>query len=386
MKFPEKLDKKLQERKENNSFRTLYTTHNLIDFSSNDYLGFAKNTNIANKIEKELATLPTQNGSTGSRLLSGNFDFHANLEEELATFFEGASATLYNSGYDANVGLLSCIGQKDDVVLYDELCHASIRDGIRLSHAKSYSFKHNDLTSLQKKYAQVRKNSFGHIYLVVESVYSMDGDVAPLLELSSFCKVNNIYLIVDEAHAIGLFGRAGRGLVAELSLQKEVFARIYTFGKALGSHGAVIVGSNQLKQYLINFSRSFIYTTAMPLHQVLGIQFAVQELQTTNEIEKLKKHIHFFKHQIAICNLTSYFIESNSAIQSCVLGNNQMVKSTAQSIRNKSFDVKPILSPTVALGKERLRFCIHSFNTRAQIEEILELLTTFVDNFKENNG
>ncbi len=384
-KFPEKLEARLMKRNEEGSFRTLYQVHNLIDFSSNDYLGFSKSTSIANNVKAALKKEPPSNGSTGSRLLTGNFDYHTHLEKDLAVFFKSESAILYNSGYDANIGLFSCLGQKGDIILYDELCHASIRDGIRLSHAKAFSFRHNDLRALQKKFNQVKKDSTGSIYTVVESIYSMDGDAAPLLEMSKFCNENNMYFIVDEAHATGVVGNDGKGLVHQLDLSHNIFAAIYTFGKAFGSHGAVITGSNKLKSYLINFSRSFIYTTAMPLHQVLGIKFALQEIQGSTEIKKLINNIQYFRQQVAKRNLQQYFIESKSAIQSCILSDSQRVKTIAKQFVHHGYDVKPILSPTVPLGKERLRFCIHSYNTKDQIDEILELLTTFVGNFKRDN-
>ena len=226
------------------------------------------------------------NGSTGSRLITGNHGLHEELESELAEFFGTPEALLFNSGYDANLGLFSCVPQHGDVILFDEFCHASIRDGIKLSNSKSFSFKHNNLEDLQKKYNNTSKHN-GNTFLVAESIYSMDGDQAPLLELAEFCQKNKIYLIVDEAHATGVIGGSGRGLVNELGLGDSVFARIHTFGKAMGCHGAVILGSKELRNYLINFAKSFIYTTAMPIHNVLTIQFALKELLKTQERIKL---------------------------------------------------------------------------------------------------
>lgn len=377
MKFPDKLQKKIKDRKENNSYRELGISSEMIDFSSNDYLGFAKNRKISEHVSNNLNQLKNVNGSTGSRLITGNHNIHEELESEMARFFNTQAALLFNSGYDANLGLLSCVPQHGDVILFDELCHASIRDGIKLSNAKSFSFKHNNFEDFQKKYRNTSEHG-GSTFLIVESIYSMDGDQAPLKELAEFCGKNSIYLIVDEAHATGVFGSLGEGLVNQLGLEKQVFARIHPFGKALGCHGATIIGSLDLKNFLINFSRSFIYTTAMPFHNVLTIQFALRELLRTQERIKLLKKIDLFKSQLKEHRLENIFIKSNSAIQSCIVSGNTKVKQVAKRLRDQNFDVKAILSPTVPVGKERLRFCIHSYNSKKEMEEVLNLLATFV--------
>ena len=187
MKFPEKLHNNLLHRRKDNSYRELYSQENLIDFSSNDYLGFSRNTAIYEAVRSHFVQIAPLNGSTGSRLLSGNHDLHIEVENELADFFNSPAALLFNSGYDANVGLLSSLPQHGDTVLFDELCHASIRDGIRLSHAQHYSFKHNDINNLTKKY-KISQRSEGNTYIVVESIYSMDGNGALLEGLVEFCK------------------------------------------------------------------------------------------------------------------------------------------------------------------------------------------------------
>ena len=158
--------------------------------------------------------------------------------------------------------MLSSVPQKGDVIIYDQLSHASIRDGIRLSFASSFSFLHNDVDDLEKKLSAAAKSS-QNIFVVTESVFSMDGDMAPLNEISKLCEKYNAALIVDEAHATGIIGEKGEGLVQHLDLQQKCFATLHTFGKACGCHGAVILGSKQLKKYLINFARPFIYSTAL---------------------------------------------------------------------------------------------------------------------------
>ena len=377
MKFPDKLHTKLLNRKNNNSFRELYDYYQFIDFSSNDYLGFAKNKNISKKVTASLVNGNISNGSSGSRLISGNNSLFEELEMMMADFFFAPAALIFNSGFDANMGLLSCVLQRGDIILYDELCHASIRDGIRLSNARSLKFKHNDLHDLGKKFENAKRSS-GNTYVVVESIYSMDGDQSPLNKISDFCRKNNIYLIVDEAHATGIYGNKGNGLVVEFGLQEYVFARVYTFGKAIGCQGAVVVGSKELRSFLINYARSFIYTTAMSMHNLYTIKYAFEELALTNETEKLRKNISLFKNEIKSRNLVNLFIKSDSVIQSCIIPDNKNVKAIADKINANNFDVKAILSPTVSSGKERLRFCIHSYNSTKQIQQVLYLLSTFV--------
>lgn len=377
MKFPEKLHNNLLNRRKDNSYRELYSQENLIDFSSNDYLGFSRNTAIYEAVRSHFVQIAPLNGSTGSRLLSGNHDLHIEVENELAGFFNSPAALLFNSGYDANVGLLSSIPQHGDTVLFDELCHASIRDGVRLSHAQHYSFKHNDINNLTKKY-KISQRSKGNTYIVVESIYSMDGNAALLKGLVEFCKKYHCYLIVDEAHATGLVGDCGRGSIVSLGLENDIFARVHTFGKALGCHGAAVVGSVELREVLINYARSFIYTTAMPLHNVLTIKYAIKELLQSDQINKLRANIDLFKKEYKAAGLAQYFIQSNSAIQSFLVSDSDKAKEFAQKLRSAKFDVKAILSPTVAHGSERLRFCIHSYNSSEQMKGVIKLLSTFV--------
>ncbi len=372
--LPKKLYKKLEDRKTNNAFRQLGSTNNLIDFSSNDYLGFSKSETIFENTKAFLGSNNfNANGATGSRLLSGNHKHYKQLEETLCSFHNTEAALVYNSGYDANLGFFSCVPQRGDVILYDEYSHASIRDGIQLSNAKSYKFQHNDLESLERKCQTERSRSpkDSEIYIVTESVFSMDGDSPDIKALSELSKKYKAHLIVDEAHAVGVFGQ---GLV-----DFPVFARIVTFGKALGCHGAAILSSQNLKDYLINFSRALIYTTALPPHSVVTIKMAYKELQTNTEAQKkLQNNIAFFQSEILRLQLQNVFIKSNSAIHCCIISGNKNVKEIALELQNKGYNVKPILSPTVPEHKERLRFCLHSYNSTQEITKVLDLLATFV--------
>jgi len=223
------LEKKLGQRKEQNSFRQLKLTGNKTDFCSNDYLGIVHNNLLNDKIAHSLKT-----GSTGSRLLAGNYLLVEETEKQIAAFHDADAALIFNSGYDANIGLLSSVPQKGDVVLYDQLCHASLRDGIRLSFAQSFSFAHNNMKELEKKLRSFPVDTGRSIFIVTEAVFSMDGDFCPLSDLVHLSKQHNVHLIIDEAHAIGVVGKTGEGLSQRENLQDDIFCRVYTFGKACG--------------------------------------------------------------------------------------------------------------------------------------------------------
>ena len=375
MNFPEKLHQKLAQRRITNSLRSLHSPSDLIDFYSNDYLGFAQSEAIFNQAHQLLVDKNLKmNGATGSRLISGNHQLYQETEDVIAAFHNSEKALLFNSGYDANVGFFSSIPQRGDVIVYDELIHASIRDGIQLSNAKAYKFKHNDLENLNEILQRIQHDT---IYVVTESVFSMDGDSPDLKNLVAVCKQKNAYLIIDEAHALGIFGENGTGIVQQLGIEKDVFARIMTFGKGLGCHGAAILGSENLYKYLVNFSRSFIYTTGLPPHAIATINIAYQHLNSTTIIV-LSERIQHFKSELVRLDLTSKFIKSDSAIHCCVISGTEKTKETAQQLQQKGFNIKPILSPTVPIGQERLRICLHSFNSNEEITAILEHLTTFV--------
>lgn len=380
------LHKRLVEREEKGLLRSLPSENNLIDFSSNDYLGLAGSAALKKLAAEEFALAASANktslGSTGSRLLTGNLEFAVELEKTIAKHHRAEAGLIYNSGYDANVGLLSCVAKKGDVILYDELSHASIHDGVRLSKADSFPFRHNDVLHLAERLAFLRsslKVGQGEIFVVMESVYSMDGDFSPLVEIASLCEMHNANLIVDEAHATGVFGEKGEGKVVELGLEKNVFARVHTFGKALGCHGAVVLGSEDLRSFLINFSRSFIYTTALPFHSLSDLnsvyKYLVNEKHNSFNINSI---VHLFVELVKVNNVIG-FLPSFSPIQSFIFPGNQAVKKLAASIQADGFDVRPILSPTVPAGKERIRICLHTFNTEQEISNLLKSLKKNMD-------
>ena len=235
MNIPSKILKKINERIEKNAFRTLKRDCFQFDFYSNDYIGFSSSIEIKKEVENILSDKKIQNGATGSRLLSGNFPLFEITENYIKDFHNAESALLFNSGYDANVGFFSCVPQRGDVILYDTYIHASIRDGISLSLAKSFKFKHNNLEDLEhllKKYSESNTS----VFIVTESVFSMDGDSPDLHQMAYLADRYNAFLVVDEAHALGVFGFQGCGLVQQLGLEEKVFARIVTYGGANMPH------------------------------------------------------------------------------------------------------------------------------------------------------
>ena len=303
---------------------------------------------------------------------------YAETEVYIANFHKTAAALIFNSGYDANIGFFQSVPQRNDLVLFDSLCHASIRDGISAGIAKSYKFEHNDFEHLEKIIKKY-ESDFDSIYIITESVFSMDGDSPDLMELVQLSEKHQCLLVIDEAHSIGVFGESGCGLVQELNLQNRIFARIVTFGKALGCHGAAILGQQNLYDYLVNFSRSFIYTTALSPHAVATILMAYKQIDIEQKsILALQENIKFFNRQKSLLGLKPLFIKSKSAIQSAILPGNLVVKNAANIMAASGFTVKPILAPTVPEGQERLRFCLHSYNTENEIETILNKLIVLI--------
>jgi 8-amino-7-oxononanoate synthase len=359
------LSEALLKREEQGSLRKMSLVNKGIDFTSNDYLGFARSTELYKMIEDKMGLSEKRVGSGGSRLLSGNSQVAEELESFLAQFYNASAALVFNSGYDANVGLFSSVAKKGDIILYDELVHASIHDGIKLSKADSFPFRHSDLTHLEERL----NHSSGNIFVAVESVYSMDGDWPPLTDISNLCKKHKANLIVDEAHATGVFGK---GLVQQQNIESGVFARVHTFGKALGCHGAVVLGSIALKEYLVNYARSFIYTTALPLHSLISIESAHRLLEKSVIIQNdLLDNISYFRKKIKASKYSKW-LESPSSIQSLIVPGNNEVKNVCRMLQDVDIDVRPILNPTVAKGKERIRVCLHSYNTKEEIDLLFE--------------
>ena len=360
MNIIERLQIDLDRSKSESTYRKLGVISDNIDFSSNDYLGLARNERLVNRVKWQFEkTVTKELGSGGSRLLSGNYQELEELETSLAKVHGNESALVFNSGYVANLAVFSSIPKKTDTILYDDLIHACIKEGARLSYAKHQSFRHNDLKDLKRKILLAE----GSVFVVVESIYSMDGDFAPLMALTILCKETGSKLIVDEAHSTGIYGKNGAGLVSYLGLDKEVFIKIHTFGKGIGAHGAVVVSSLLIKEYLINFSRPFIYTTSIPPHSAVSILEAYKFIREFNFLqEELMGKIFLFSQTILYSSSPN-----NSPIQSIIINGNENVKAGAKKLQDKGFDVRAVLSPTVKKGTERLRVCIHNHNSESEI-------------------
>jgi 8-amino-7-oxononanoate synthase len=362
------LNKRLEERKQHHAYRQLRLPDGKIDFCSNDYLGIVRNDLLSGPLTIDHRPLGVfKHGSTGSRLLAGNYALLGETEKIISAFHDAEAGLIFNSGYDANMGILGCVPQRGDTIIYDYLSHASIRDGIRLSFAQAFSFAHNDMESLEQKL----KVAGGNIFVVTESVFSMDGDIAPLKEITSLCEKYNALLIVDEAHATGVIGEKGEGLVQHVNLQQKCFARIHTYGKAAGCHGAIVLGSENLRNYLINFSRPFIYTTALPETSVRAIRKAYEVFPLmTGERNHLQQLVSYF--QSSTINFER--LTSTTPIQGIVVPGNEHVKNLSWHLQSNNLDIRPILYPTVPKGGERLRIVLHAFNTMEEIQLLIENL------------
>jgi 8-amino-7-oxononanoate synthase len=360
------LTKALHMRESQGALRQLKLVKpSLIDFSSNDYLGLARSAELKKAIAQRYQSLSSSlNGATGSRLLSGNSAYIEEVEKELAVIFKSEACLIFNSGYTANLAVLSSLAKRGDTILYDELSHASIKDGLRLSQATRFHFHHNDVNDLESKLRKAQGNCF----VIVESIYSMDGDSSPLETIVNLCERYSAYLMLDEAHSTGVVGEAGNGLACELNLQSKIPVRIYTFGKAMGIHGACVTGSKQLISFLVNFARPFIYTTAPDNHSITSISSAFSFLKATPQIPvDLKNKTEFF---LSLMMHNKNLLDSTSAIQSFIIPGNREVKTASEQLQQAGLDVRPILSPTVAKGTERLRIILHSFNTNSEIENL----------------
>lgn len=364
----DRIEVALQTREENGRLRKLKHLQLPVDFSSNDYLGLSRSAWMKQRIDHQSEALNL--GATGSRLLNGNSVFAEALEKNIANFLGSEAALIFNSGFDANTGLLSTVIRKGDVVFYDEAIHASMHQGLQLSGAKLMAFRHNCtedlLRQIKAKDLTQRPN-----WLVCESYYSMDGDQAPLQDFAAICKEFELELIIDEAHAIGCFGDSGRGLGHDLRKQGLVFATVITFGKALGTHGAAVLCNSRTRDYLINFCKSFIYTTALPPHSLAGIESGLSFLKKfTRPQQQLHSNIRHFQ------NVTSDLanICGTGPVFGYLMQGETAVKATAATLQQAGLDVRPIVAPTVPKGGERLRIIIHSFNTKEEIDLLIKTL------------
>jgi 8-amino-7-oxononanoate synthase len=338
-----------------------------INLNSNDYLGLSSDARLKDAVTAALAAgLPV--ASTGSRLLSGNAEIWEELEAEFARFIGTEAALFFSSGYAANVGLLSALARPGDIVFSDRLNHASIVDGIRLSRVRKVLFPHLDLNFLADALRH-HDGSAGQKLIVVESVFSMDGDRAPVNDLLELADRFGAALIVDEAHATGVFGPQGRGLVAAAGGTDRVLATVHPCGKALASAGALVCCSETLKQYLVNRARSFIFSTAPPPYLAAQIRRAVAIVREADrERDRLEDLAGFLRRQLQQAGFDTG--ASDSQIVPVLLGGNDTAVHYAAELCRQGFAVRPIRPPTVPEGASRLRL---SLNTTLS-EEVLDRL------------
>lgn len=363
------LRERLKKREQLGNLRHLQVGRPPIDFASNDYLGLARSSAFAAAIRREWWRCERQMscrfGSTGSRLLTGNSEYAQRLEESIAAFHGYETGVLFNCGYMANSGLLSVVADQQSVIFFDEGIHASTREGIRLSRATAFPFRHNDSGHLESRLK--KSSSQRERWVCAESVYSTDGTMAPLVEISRIAKKYEARLIVDEAHATGVLGPGGRGLVAEYGIMDHVDAQVVTFGKALGTCGAIVLGDRTLKQALINFSHPYIYTTALPFPILASIKCSYDLFpQMEKEREQLQRLIEVFKNASAIATPTM--------IQPVLISGNAALRHMAEQVSLAGFDVCPLMSPTVRRGHELLRICLHAFNSEEELQNLCKLL------------
>ena len=326
-----------------------------VDFSSNDYLGLAAS-GLMRDIAKAALERGVPVGAGGSRLLRGNTSEHELLEDEASRFF-GTEATLFmGGGFNANMAIFSTLPQQGDLVLYDALIHASTHDGMRLGRAECRSFTHSDPTSCEEEIAAWRKDGgTGQIWIAVEALYSMDGDIAPLSALASLAENTDAILVIDEAHSTGLFGEQGRGLGAALAGLPNVLS-LHTCGKALGASGALICGQRILIETLINKARSFIYATAPSTLNAALVRGALEAVQQRPELRKSAwDNIHqAWREADRFCGLSGF----ESQILPVVIGEDKRTMQIAFDLQKAGYDIRGIRPPTVPRGTSRLRISI----------------------------
>ncbi|KAL4872131.1 hypothetical protein BDV12DRAFT_7036 [Aspergillus spectabilis] len=363
-----------------------------VDFSSNDFLSLSTSPAFRARFSDHLKQAPPLYpfASGGSRLLDGNSAYTEELEDFIAAFHNAPAGLLFNSGYDANVGVFSTIPQPGDLILYDELIHASTHEGMRLSRAgKRVKFSHSSPDDLKLVLsAEIAADSLisegrRNVFIAIESVYSMDGDVAPINEfidvVDRLLPRKNGYFIVDEAHSTGVFGPRGAGVVQKLGVERRMFIRLHTFGKALASHGAIVLCCPDTRDYLINYARSLIYTTALGFPFLASIR-AAYELLAEGETEELQRKlgqlIVYFRSRLdSLSSSTSSSLEvdhfSHSPIFSLRSG---VPRQLASFCQQEGYTVRAIMSPTVPAGKERVRVCLHAGNTIEEIDGLIETI------------
>ncbi len=349
-----------------------------LNISSNDYLGIAANSSFQQEfLTQVLKSEHFLFGATSSRLLTGNHTAYQQLEEQLKDLYQKEACLIFNSGYHANIGILPAIAQKDDLILADKQIHASLIDGLKLCNAQWERFRHNDLEHLVR-ILEKRRNNFRNVFIITESVFSMEGDKA---DLSSLCKIKNQWnalLYVDEAHAFGVIGKNGLGLCEETGTVHDIDFIVGTFGKAIASQGAFLTCKNEYADYLINKSRSFIFTTALPPITLQWTSFVLNKLKSLNLLrDQLLKNAEFFRNSLVS---NGFLCRGNSHIVSVITEKNEQAISLSNHLISNGYLALPIRWPTVAKGEARIRISLNPAITANEIQSLIKLINGWKQN------
>jgi 8-amino-7-oxononanoate synthase len=365
----DKIGIRLSKLREKGLRRKLYAPRG-IDLCSNDYLGLAGDERLKNAMIEAIRREGV--GSTGSRLLRGERECFAEVERQFAEWKKTARALYFNSGYQANIGVLQTFLEEHDVVFSDELNHASLIDGMRLSKCRKVIFRHLDIETLEKLLRE--PSGKAHKFLITESLFSMDGDVAPLHKYAAICRETGTNLIVDEAHAVGVYGATGSGLIEEFGIENDVFLSINTAGKALGVSGAFVAGSRRAIEYLIQKARSFIFSTAPVPAVADALKTAIEIAE--NEPERRKRLLYLSKF---LCEkLQESGISNpvfNTQIIPIIIGASERAVKIAENLQAKNFDIRAIRPPTVPERTSRLRVSLNANLTVEILENFVAALT-----------
>lgn len=357
--------------KNENNYRELKQVGG-IDFSSNDYLGLGNHPKINQAVINALSA-GVEVGSGGSRLLSGNKKEHIELEEYAADYFSADSCLFFNSGFLANYAIFTTLPDRKDFIIYDELAHASIRDGIQASLAKSIKFKHNDLESLKEKISKAQSLNAQSIWISIESVYSMDGDIAEIKGILELTKnQNNVYLVIDEAHATGIFGEGGKGF--SFGIKNENIIALHTCSKGLGVSGALVCASNEIIEYLVNKSRPFIYTTAESPIIAVAVKESLKVLQ--QESWRRENLLKLIKYTDETYLKAGY----KTQIMPLVLEDSLKSLEVASALQAKGYNIRAIRPPTVPTA--RLRVSLSTNRTKDEIDGLFSEISHFLGDEK----
>jgi 8-amino-7-oxononanoate synthase len=363
-----RLRARLEELQQQQLLRTLLPPTG-IDLSSNDYLGLANHPLLKARMME--AVERDGCGSTGSRLLRGERESFAAIERRFASFKRTERALYFSSGYLANLAVLTTFPEASDLILSDERNHASLIDGIRLSAARRVVFPHNDIAAVGRLLDEY--HGTGQIFVVTESLFSMDGDSAPLTGYAALCRAKRAALVVDEAHAVGIFGERGSGLIESTHTDEDVFVSINTAGKALGVAGAFVAGPEWAIDYLVQRARSFIFSTAPPPSVAAALHASLTLI--ANEPERrtaLADRARHLRTRLAEAGIP--VPDGSSHIVPVILGENDRAVSVAQALQSQGFDVRAIRPPTVAPGTARLRLSVNLNVTEVTLDRFVTAL------------